>query len=190
MIAFILGGVAWAFSEYLIHKYVGHGPRLEPSASWWRNLTPRGLAAQFNFEHLSHHADPSYFAATWRKVVAALVAVPLVGGIASLAVGVERGVSFASGYAVVYAVYEVLHRRIHSSAPLGAYGRWLRRHHLLHHYRTPRENFGVTTPVFDVLFGSHAPAAPPLKVPRRTAPKWLVDESGNVRERYRPDYQV
>lgn len=187
---FIWGGIAWTFAEYLIHKYVGHGPRLQPSARWWKNLGPRGLAAQFNFEHLAHHADPSYFAATWRKVTAALVAVPLVGGAASLLGGVARGVPFALGFAFSYALYEVLHRRIHSSAPLGRYGRWLRRHHLLHHYRTPRLNFGVTTPLYDVLFRSHAPEAAPLVVPRRTAPKWLVDEAGEVREAYRLDYQV
>ncbi len=190
MIWFILGGIGWTFSEYLIHKYVGHGPRLQPSEQWWKNLTPRGLAAQFNFEHLAHHADPSYFAATWRKVTAALVAVPIVGAVASLLGGLERGVPFALGFSVVYAVYEVLHRRIHSSAPLGWYGRWLRRHHLLHHFRAPRLNMGVTTPLYDLLFGTHAPAAAPLLVPKRAAPKWLVDDEGHVREAYRLDYQV
>jgi hypothetical protein len=190
VIWFILGGAAWTFSEYLIHRWVGHGPRRIPSPQWWKNLGPRGLAAQFNHEHLAHHADPTYFAATWRKAVAALVAVPIVAGAASLLGGFARGIPFALGFVAVYVTYEVLHRRIHSSAPLGAYGRWLRRQHQLHHYRTPRLNHGVTSPVFDVLFGTHAPAAPPLLVPKRSAPKWLLDEAGQVREPYRPDYQV
>lgn len=184
MIWFLLGGIAWTFSEYLIHRFVGHGPRHRGELKWWR------LSAQFSHEHLSHHADPSYFAATWRKVVAALAGVPLVGLLASALGGIARGVPFALGFAAVYTLYEVLHRRIHSSAPLGPYGRWLRRHHLLHHYRTPRLNYGVTSPLYDVLFRTHAPAAPPLLVPKRTAPKWLVDEAGRVRELYRLDYQV
>src|SRR5690606_29462786 len=118
-------------SEYLIHRFVGHGPRRAVSPSLWRNLLPSGLAAQFNHEHLAHHADPSYFAAWWRKALAAAVALPLLGAVVSLAGGLHRGLPFAAGYGVVYLAYEVLHRRIHSAAPLGPYGRWLRKNHLL-----------------------------------------------------------
>lgn len=190
MIWFLLGGVGWAFSEYLIHRFVGHGPRRQPSPTWWRNLLPSGLAAQFNHEHLAHHADPRYFAPWWRKALAAAVALPLIGALASLLGGTHRGLPFALGYGVVYALYEVLHRRIHTSAPLGRYGRWLRRNHLLHHYRTPRLNHGVTSPVFDLLFGTHAPGGSALVVPRRAAPAWLLDEQGDVKEPYRLDYQL
>lgn len=190
MIWFIAGGIGWTLAEYFIHKRIGHGPRRPLKESWWRNLLPSGLAAQFNHEHLAHHADPRYFAAWWRKLAAAVVAVPLLGALGSLLGGTARGVPFALGFGVVYGIYEVLHRRIHSAAPLGAYGRWLRRHHLLHHYRTPRLNHGVTSPVFDLLFGTHAPGSQPLLVPKRSAPSWLLDEHGEVREAYRVDYQV
>ena len=84
MIWFLLGGAGRMFSEYLIHRFVGHGPRRTPSPQWWKNLGLKGLAAQFNHEHLAHHADPSYFAPTSRKAMAAVVAVPLVGSVASL----------------------------------------------------------------------------------------------------------
>jgi sterol desaturase/sphingolipid hydroxylase (fatty acid hydroxylase superfamily) len=32
--------------------------------------------------------------------------------------------------------------------------RYLRRYHLLHHYKTPDLRFGVTSPLFDLLFGT------------------------------------
>jgi sterol desaturase/sphingolipid hydroxylase (fatty acid hydroxylase superfamily) len=30
--------------------------------------------------------------------------------------------------------------------------RWLRRHHLQHHYAAPDQNFGVSSPLWDIIF--------------------------------------
>jgi sterol desaturase/sphingolipid hydroxylase (fatty acid hydroxylase superfamily) len=156
----------------------------------WRSLTPTGLVAQFNEEHLLHHANPFYFAATWRKVAAALVIVPMLGAVASLLAGPALGVPFALGFGAVYGFYEVVHRRIHVRAPLGAYGRWVRRHHLTHHFKSPRSNHGVTAPLFDVLFGTEAGVPEQLVVPRKGAPLWLLDDAGAVRSAHRADYAL
>jgi dihydroceramide fatty acyl 2-hydroxylase len=186
---FLLGGFGWVAAEYFIHRFVGHGARRAPVRGW-RALTPMGVAAQFNEEHLAHHANPFYFAAWWRKLLAAVAAVPLVTLVMSLAAGLSRGAPFALGFAAAYGLYEVLHRRIHVAAPLGRYGRWLRRHHLAHHFKSPRSNHGVTAPLFDILFGTEAGMPEVLVVPRKAAPLWLIDESGDVRSAHRTDYAL
>ena len=186
---FVLGAMSWSASEYAIHRFVGHGSKRPPVRSLLARLTPVGLATEFNREHLAHHTDPSYFAPTERKVLAAAVAVPLLTTALAPVLGVRRAASFGAGFALAYGAYEVLHRRIHTHAPRGPCGRWLRRHHLLHHSKTPRKNHGVTTPVWDLVFGTFTPKER-VRVPQRTAPVWLAGEDGSVRAELRDDYEI
>jgi len=188
-VSFALGALGWSASEYCIHRYVGHGPRRKRKDSLLARITPAGLAAEFNEEHLAHHADPTYFAATSRKVLAAAAGIPMVGGALLPFVGARHAASFALGFGIAYGAYEVLHRRIHTHPPKGRYGRWARKHHLLHHHRTPRSNHGVTSPLWDLLTRTALPHDK-VKIPRHVAPVWLADERGEVKPELRDDYEL
>ncbi|MFO0553002.1 MAG: sterol desaturase family protein [Polyangiaceae bacterium] len=190
VIAATLGALSWSASEYAIHRFVGHGPRRTGKPGLLSLLTPSGLAARFNDEHIAHHSNPLYFAPTSHKLVAATLALAAIGGAGSLVFGPRRGLAFGAGFAASYLGYEILHRRIHVARPRGPFGRWARRHHLLHHHKAPRKNHGVTNPVFDLLFGTYVPLEV-VKIPRKAPPKWLVDPAtGDVREQYRADYKL
>lgn len=153
-VALLLGAASWSAAEYAIHRFVGHGPKRAPPRSILGRFTPSGLAYEFRREHLAHHADPSYFAPTSRKVLAAAVVMPVATLALAPLVGLRRSASFVAGFALAYGAYEVLHRRIHTHPARGPYGRWRRRHHLLHHQKTPRANHGVTSPLWDVVAGT------------------------------------
>ena len=191
--AFALGALAWNASEYAIHRFVGHGPRRERIPGWRGWVTPQGLAAAFNDEHLRHHADPSYFAPTRTKVIASVAVTGVAAIVGSALVGPRRGLAFAIGFGATYAAYEILHRRIHTHAPTNVYSRWARRHHLFHHFKTPRLNHGVTSPIWDRVIGTEErlPEGEALRVPRRNAPKWLFDAATDaVHPAYAADYQL
>jgi hypothetical protein len=190
-LAFAVGALGWTAAEYALHRLVGHGPRRRRPARWYQRISPSGLLAEFNEEHLAHHADPTYFAPTSRKAVAAVVSTTLVGAALSALVGPRRGCSFAVGFGAMYVTYEVLHRVIHTHPPTGPYSRWARQHHLLHHFRAPRLNHGVTTPIWDHVFNTVAPVSAPLRVPSKLAPVWMIDPAtGAVRAPYGDDYNV
>ncbi len=190
--AFLLGALAWTVVEYLLHRFVGHGPRRPVPASPWARLTPRGFLAAFNDEHLRHHADAKYFTPTSQKVVAALVTTGVYAAVGALLVGPVVGSAFAVGFSLTYATYEVLHRRIHTHRPRGRYGRWLRRHHLFHHFKTPRSNHGVTSPLWDKVARTERRLddGQPLRVPHHLAPPWMTDEGGSVWRELAHDYVV
>ncbi len=190
--AFLLGGLGWTAVEYLLHRFVGHGPRRPVPRSRWARLTPRGFLGAFNDEHLRHHADARYFAPTSQKVFAALAATIVLTGIGTLVVGVATGFAFAVGFGLTYASYEVLHRRIHTHPPRGRYGRWLRRHHLHHHFKTPRMNHGVTSSLWDKVARTERrpDADEPLRVPRHLAPPWMIDGRGAVRRELAHEYVI
>lgn len=156
MIAFVLGVVTWTLAEYWLHRGWGHR---------------KGAKNPFSVEHLKHHALVTYFAPTWKK---AIVASLVFAGSALLA-----GPFFAAGFAIMYVAYEVLHRRLHTHAAWNAYGRWARRHHMHHHFARPRMNHGVTSPVWDWVFGTlDVPAR--VTVPRRNALPWMIGADGKL----------
>jgi hypothetical protein len=200
--AFVLGATGWSASEYLIHRFVGHRRRAARSSSdsapdkprglaaVVARITPRGLADEFNAEHLAHHADPTYFAPSSRKLAAAVVVMPVLTMALAPFVGMRRAASFTLGFGAAYGAYELLHRGIHTRGPKGPYARWMRRHHLAHHHTSPRSNYGVTSPIWDRLTQTNKPLAK-VRVPRHMAPPWLVDAAtGEAKLGYERDYEL
>lgn len=168
------GALAWTFLEYVIHRWLGHDGRFRGNP--------------FGVEHVRHHAEGNYFAPTAKKLmVAAVVAVVL--GLPAALLGGEVGVAGLAGLLVAYGGYEVFHRREHTHPGIGRYGRWARAHHFHHHFVDPRTNHGVTTPLWDLVFGTYRPAAL-IPVPRRLAMPWLLDGDGALRAEHADRYAL
>jgi sterol desaturase/sphingolipid hydroxylase (fatty acid hydroxylase superfamily) len=174
IVAFGLGAAGWTLAEYLLHRFVFHGP------------SPKRVGAH---EHRRHHAEVDYFAPAWQKAIAAGAATVVVLPVASLVAGAAAGLAFTLGFVVPYVGYEVLHRRAHTHPPRGPYGRWLRRNHFAHHFVDPKLAHGVTSPIWDVVFGTTL-AVDRVRVPRRLALPWLVDADGEVRAAFAGDYEL
>ncbi|MBU6160775.1 MAG: sterol desaturase family protein [Myxococcales bacterium] len=176
VLAFVLGGLTWTLLEYAIHRWLGHDARTRPNV--------------FESEHTQHHAAGDYFAATSKKVVVAVAMLGLLVVPGWWLVGMVRGVAFAAGLASCYGYYEWIHRRAHTHAPLTAYGRWVRKHHFSHHFADPRVNFGVTSPLWDIVFGTHR-AAGVIVIPRRLVMPWLVEPGAHqIRSDFSADYAI
>jgi sterol desaturase/sphingolipid hydroxylase (fatty acid hydroxylase superfamily) len=175
-LALLLGGFTWTFMEYVIHRWLGHDARFRPNP--------------FATEHVRHHGEGNYFAPAWKKAGAAL-AITIVLSVPAVAIaGAGPGLGYVVGFVGMYLGYEILHRREHTHPGLGRYARWLRRHHFHHHFTNPRVNHGVTTPVWDWVFGTYR-AAGFIRVPRKLQMPWLVDpETGRARAAYAEHYEV
>jgi sterol desaturase/sphingolipid hydroxylase (fatty acid hydroxylase superfamily) len=173
--ATLLGAAAWTGVEYSLHRFVMHEKRGPELASR---------------EHLMHHADVTYFSPMSKKLLSAAATTAGVLPVAYLVAGPRAAIAFTAGMIVTYFAYEVAHRRIHTHAPINGWGRWMRRHHLRHHFGAPARNHGVTTPLWDRLFRTTDVDAEIVTVPRRMAPVWLLDEHGEVRSEYATDYRA
>jgi sterol desaturase/sphingolipid hydroxylase (fatty acid hydroxylase superfamily) len=173
---FAAGVVTWTVLEWFLHGQVFHS---------------RQLRNPFAVEHARHHADPLRMVGWLRKLLALSFVVITVIALLRLAMGRYDAVTFPLGLGLTYLAYESLHRIIHLRPPRTAYGRWMRLHHVQHHFHTPRRNFGVTTTVWDRLFGTYTPFTTPLAVPERLAMPWLFDpETGKLADAYAQDYII
>jgi len=172
VLAFAYGMFSWSLAEYILHRFFMH------------QMWGKGIASR---EHLNHHAgDNDRNGATWLSwvgvvIVGFIVVAPVAAGWAVL-LGLpwQQAVWAAPGWIAAYGLYDWLHWRAHHRYPAQGYEQWLRHHHFHHHFGHPLENHGVTSPLWDKVFGTYV-APGTIKVPRRLAMVWLVDEGGEVR---------
>jgi sterol desaturase/sphingolipid hydroxylase (fatty acid hydroxylase superfamily) len=173
--AAVAGVASWTLLEYLIHRWMGHDRRFR--------RTPFGI------EHVRHHIEGDYFAPTWKKLIVAPMVTAVIG-VPLIAVAGAPGIAYVAGLLGFYAVYEVVHRREHTHAGIGWYGRWARRHHFHHHFVDGRKNHGVTTPIWDIVFGTYETPSI-IRVPRKLCMVWLVDPgTGDVRAEHAGTYRL
>jgi sterol desaturase/sphingolipid hydroxylase (fatty acid hydroxylase superfamily) len=147
------GLLSWGLFEYSIHRWVLH------------RVPPReGAGLPGNRTHLAHHADPN---ALDRLNVQLSESLPVCAVYFLLAWAVTsdwRAAAFAyDGLMLGYFFYEYLDYQAHHGAARGRVVRYFRRYHLLHHHYDARVRFGVTSPLFDYLFGTfHVERRPSL----------------------------
>jgi sterol desaturase/sphingolipid hydroxylase (fatty acid hydroxylase superfamily) len=134
--AFAAGLATWTLLEYGLHRWVFH------HAPWIRD------------RHEDHHRDPRAFVGTptWLSI-AAIVSLILLPS--ASAFGVAIGSSFTAGLALGYLAYVAVHYGTHHAhfAP-GSYLSRLKRRHAIHHHGGVEGNFGVTTAIWDRVFGT------------------------------------
>lgn len=177
-IGFVGGLAGWTLLEYAIHYWLGH-------LSKGRIL--------ISSEHLRHHGDILYFTPLPMKVLGALPVLALLFVAVGAVCGLRAGLGCVVAVSLGWAAYEWLHLSIHVHGPRTAYGRWAARHHLSHHFNRPPANHGVTTPIWDVVFRTHAPVGR-VRIPKRSLPSvpWLaaaVEENTRGQD-FLADYEV
>ncbi len=176
ILALLSGALTWSLLEYLIHRFLGHEPKLRPNP--------------FATEHVRHHSEGDYFAPAWKKLLAAAVFTAVLFVPVTGLLGLPLGLAYLAGLMGFYATYEVLHRREHTHAGVGAYGRWARRHHFSHHYSDARFNHGVTSPLWDLVFRTWKPVST-VRVPRKFVMPWLKDpRTGELRPEYADAFEL
>jgi sterol desaturase/sphingolipid hydroxylase (fatty acid hydroxylase superfamily) len=62
-----------------------------------------------------------------------------------------------AGTVAGYVAYDWTHYYTHYFNPKGGVGRWLKRYHMLHHHDSPNHRYGITSPLWDFVFGTYLP---------------------------------
>jgi sterol desaturase/sphingolipid hydroxylase (fatty acid hydroxylase superfamily) len=146
---FLSGLFLWTLAEYLLHRFVFHFPP----------RTPGQERITFLF-HGIHHAQPQV---KTRLVMPPVVSIPLAllfYGLFTLILGTLLGKPhwvwpLFSGYTTGYLIYDLTHYASHHFKMKGGYAEFIKRYHYAHHYRTPNARFGVSSPLWDYVFGTY-----------------------------------
>ncbi len=137
-IMFVLGALAMSFVEYGVHRWVLHEPKLLRNAHW------------------PHHIRPAAYVGvpSWQTAIYFVLLLLASWGWG----GFDLGSSFFVGFCTYYLTYIFVHDRFHHGN-LGlikaGYWRDRRKAHLLHHAYGREINFGVASPLWDMLLGTY-----------------------------------
>ena len=145
-LGFLLGLFLWTLSEYLLHRFLFHMP-------------VKGEKAQriiFLF-HGVHHAQPQM---KTRLVMPPAVAIPLAAifyGLFYLIFAVilqspQWVPPVFSAFILGYLIYDITHYATHHFPMRSGYLKYIKRYHMQHHYKTPNARYGVSSPVWDMVF--------------------------------------
>lgn len=133
----LVGVIAWTFAEYAIHRWVFHG----------KSLFMRK-------QHAFHHMRPHDLIGATSIFTSIFGAVAFWGFTATF--GAVIGVGLLVGFVSGYLAYITVHDRFHHSESIkpGSTLAKLNRNHDFHHRRF-RMNYGVTSPFWDIVFGTY-----------------------------------
>jgi sterol desaturase/sphingolipid hydroxylase (fatty acid hydroxylase superfamily) len=150
-----IGVLIWTMLEYGLHRFLFHiqmplqNPRIKEFV---------------NGSHLSHHASPrDPDKVLVRPSYGLVVSAALFGLLYMMMSSVVSAAGIIAGVWTGFLYYEAVHYRVHFSLAGSGFVVWQRRRHFHHHFTNNRQCFGVTSPLWDYVFGTNLRRVNPTK---------------------------
>ena len=143
---YFAGLFSWSLSEYFLHRYIFHMGE-ESDSKFWKSF--------HHIMHGYHHDHPKDEAHIFMPPVGGILFALFFLGLFYLVMSTNAFV-FTAGFVNGYLVYTFVHFLIHTAKPPKRFkGLW--QHHALHHFKYNERAFGVTSPLWDYIFGTMPP---------------------------------
>jgi dihydroceramide fatty acyl 2-hydroxylase len=140
----VLAGFAiWTLAEYWLHRKFFH----------WEPDNAIGRRMHFII-HGVHHDHPND---RMRLVMPPGASIPLAAlffGLFWLLFGLPTAYPLFAGFLVGYLAYDYTHYWLHHFVPKSTLGKRLREQHMRHHFQDHRFGYGVSSPLWDAVFGT------------------------------------
>ena len=159
---FALGCAIFFTSEYSTHRFLFHAKPMSH---------PFVLHLQHRL-HYDHHTEPERLGLLFLPPWFVLPVFALYG-LVYLAITRSPGLalSLLAGNLLALFYYEWVHYVAHVPfVPVTPFGKWIKKYHLLHHFKNEHYWFGVTNPTMDLVSGTFAEIA---DVPRSATTRRL-----------------
>jgi len=135
---FAAGLIFWTLLEYLVHRFVFH--------------YNEGSSVQYTI-HGVHHEYPKDKSRLAMPPVISIALATLLFALFRFLLG-DAGFAFTAGFLCGYALYLCIHYVVHIYPPPKNRFNILWINHSLHHYREGGYCFGVSSPLWDFVFGT------------------------------------
>jgi sterol desaturase/sphingolipid hydroxylase (fatty acid hydroxylase superfamily) len=142
ILLFAAGIAIWTVTEYWLHRLVFHW---EPDNTWGRRM--------HFIIHGVHHDHPND---KLRLVMPPAVSIPLSAlfFLGFSALFGDASFPLFAGFIAGYLGYDYTHYYVHHFVPKSDFAKRLREQHMRHHFQDHRFGYGVSSPLWDVVFGT------------------------------------
>jgi sterol desaturase/sphingolipid hydroxylase (fatty acid hydroxylase superfamily) len=141
-LTFLGGMFFWTFFEYLMHRFAFH----------WVADSERAKKIVYVM-HGNHHHFPRDRERLFMPPVPSLIIASVIFSIIYFIMG-KTVFMFFPGFILGYLLYGTMHYAIHAWNPPVKWMKPLWRNHHLHHYKNDHKGFGVSTTIWDRVFGT------------------------------------
>jgi sterol desaturase/sphingolipid hydroxylase (fatty acid hydroxylase superfamily) len=138
-----LGLVFWSLSEYVLHRFVFHFTANSPVQEKLQFLI-----------HGLHHDDPLDPSRLVMPPIPGVIIASVLYGLFRLVLGPAWVEPFFAFFLVGYLCYDYVHFSVHHFKPRTRLGKMLKQHHMMHHFVSPSSRWGVSSPLWDYVFGT------------------------------------
>lgn len=142
ILTFIGGMFFWTFFEYIAHRFLFHLVSEKP-----------GMQKFAYILHGNHHHYPRDKQRLFMPPVPSLILASIIFGSMYLLMG-SYTFMFFPGFMIGYLMYGTMHYAIHAWNPPFKWMKPLWRNHHLHHYKNEHNGFGVSSTIWDHVFGT------------------------------------
>ncbi len=142
---FLSGIALWTLLEYILHR-------------WLLHYVPKSIYSEALLKrlHILHHENTKDQSQVCLPLVLQLpiwtwiyISLVLVGG------GMHSSLLMVCGIAVMMTVYDIVHFSVHYMDASNPWFRYLKKHHMVHHFSKNHKKFGVTSPLWDFVFKTY-----------------------------------
>ena len=145
----LAGVLVWSLSEYLLHRFVFHFPATSRVGQW--------LVFLF---HGVHHDAPRDKTRLVMPPAGAIIVMFFLWQIFGLVVPAPWLQPFVGFFILGYLGYDYIHYATHHFPMRHPVLHFLKVYHLQHHYGAKGVRFGVSSPLWDHVFGTYPAPAP------------------------------
>lgn len=139
---FFIGMFSWTFFEYLMHRFAFH------------YIADSQRAQKFIYiMHGNHHHYPRDRERLFMPPVPSIILASVIFFSQYLLLG-KNAFMFFPGFLLGYLLYGTMHYAIHAWNPPFKWMKPLWRNHHLHHYKDEHKGFGVSSTIWDRVFGT------------------------------------
>ena len=147
VLLFLIGLFVWTFAEYFMHRVVFH---YQPKSRFgkWLHWVMHGV----------HHDYPQD---SKRLVLPPGMSLPLAAMIYLLFysfIPLPELFPYFSGFLVGYLIYDIGHYAMHHFSFKNNFFKKVKLHHMKHHYVEPNAGYGVSSPLWDIIFRTQGKA--------------------------------
>ncbi|UEG50941.1 sterol desaturase family protein [Ferruginibacter lapsinanis] len=142
VLVFLGGMFFWSFFEYIMHRFVFH----------YVAESERGKKINYIL-HGNHHEYPRDKERLFMPAAPSLIISSVLFLLMYLVLG-KNVFPFFPGFMFGYLIYGSMHYAIHAWNPPFKWMKGLWRNHHLHHYKQQQKGFGVSSTLWDHVFGT------------------------------------
>ena len=131
----------WTLVEYSLHRFAFH---YKPRSAFGRKL--HFLA------HGVHHLDPWDPTRLVFPPLAGIMIISAIFGLVWIVLPLDVTMAWIAGMLVGYITYDMTHYYTHHGRPTSRWGKFLKTYHLAHHHKEWEAMYGVSSPLWDIVF--------------------------------------